>query len=71
MQRRKEYICQLSKGDKVYLYQIGGVGIIASGVVDGELVKSEHYGVADDKYAKPLKDFKTGFRAISARRLKS
>ncbi|HEG3812893.1 TPA: hypothetical protein SC678_003299, partial [Klebsiella pneumoniae] len=55
----KEYICQLSKGDKVYLYQ-SGVGIIASGVVDGELVKSEHYGVADDKYAKPLKDFKTG-----------
>jgi hypothetical protein len=48
-----------AKGDKVYLYQ-SGVGIIASGVVDGELVKSEHYGVADDKYAKPLKDFKTG-----------
>ncbi|ECU6765030.1 hypothetical protein A6D65_25225 [Salmonella enterica subsp. enterica serovar Havana] len=65
----KEYICQLSKGDKVYLYQ-SGVGIIASGVVDGELVKSEHYGVADDKYAKPLKDFKTGFKAISARRFK-
>lgn len=38
----KEYICQLSKGDKVYLYQ-SGVGIIASGVVDGELVKSEYY----------------------------
>ncbi|WP_261308278.1 ribbon-helix-helix domain-containing protein [Enterobacter roggenkampii] len=65
----KEYICQLSKGDKVYLYQ-SGVGIIASGVVDGDLVKSEHYGVADDKYAKPLKDFKTGFKAISARRFK-
>ena len=65
----KEYICQLSKGDKVYLYQ-SGVGIIASGVVDGELVKSEHYGVVDDKYAKPLKDFKTGFKAISARRFK-
>ncbi|MFI8319458.1 hypothetical protein ACIF4Y_19660 [Kosakonia cowanii] len=65
----KEYICQLSKGDKVYLYQ-SGVGIIASGVVDGELVKSEHYGIADNKYAKPLKDFKTGFKAISARRFK-
>lgn len=65
----KEYISQLSKGDKVYLYQ-SGVGIIASGVVDGELVKSEHYGVPDDKYAKPLKDFKTGFKAISARRFK-
>ncbi|MEI4926516.1 hypothetical protein Q8G50_28795, partial [Klebsiella pneumoniae] len=38
--------------------------------VDGELVKSEHYGVADDKYAKPLRDFKTGFKAISARRFK-
>ena len=61
--------CQLSKGDTVYLYQ-SGVGIIASGVVDGELVKSEHYGVADDKYAKSLKDFKTGFKAISARRFK-
>lgn len=35
----KEYICQLSKGDTVYLYQ-SGVGIIASGVVDGELVKA-------------------------------
>lgn len=65
----KEYICQLSKGDKVYLYQ-SGVGIIASGIVDGELVMSEHYGVADDKYAKPLKDFKTDFKAISARRFK-
>lgn len=65
----KEYICQLSKGDKVYLYQ-SGVGIVAYGVVDGDLLKSEHYGVADDKYAKPLKDFKTGFKAISARRFK-
>lgn len=65
----KEYICQLYKGDKVYLYQ-SGVGIIAVGVVDGELEKSEYGGVADDKYAKSLKDFKTGFKAISARRFK-
>lgn len=65
----KEYICQLSKGDTVYLYQ-SGVGIVAVGTVDGDLEKSEHYGVADDKYSKSLKDFKTGFKAISARRFK-
>ncbi|EFH2845126.1 MULTISPECIES: hypothetical protein [Enterobacteriaceae] len=65
----KEYISQLSKGDTVYLYQ-SGVGIVAVGIVDGDLEKSEHDGVADDKYAKSLKDFKTGFKAISARRFK-
>lgn len=65
----KEYICQLSKGDKVYLYQ-SGVGIVAVGTVDGELEKSEYSGVADDKYSKSLKDFKTGFKAISARSFK-
>ncbi|WP_413676777.1 CopG family ribbon-helix-helix protein [Pantoea dispersa] len=65
----KEYIQQLSKGDKVYLYQ-SGVSIIAVGIVDGELEKSEHYGVADDKYHKSLKDFNTGFKGISARRFK-
>ena len=65
----KEYIGQLSKGDKVYLYQ-SGVGIVAVGTVDGELEKSEYSGVADDKYSKSLKDFKSGFKAISARRFK-
>lgn len=65
----KEYICQLSKGDKVYLYQ-SGVGIVAVGTVDGELEKYEYAGLADDKYSKSLKDFKTGFKAISARRFK-
>lgn len=65
----KEYICQLSPGDKVYLYQ-SGVGIVAVGTVSGDLEKSEYHGIADDKYAKQLKDFKSGFKAISARRFK-
>lgn len=65
----KEYICQLSIGDTVYLYQ-SGVGIIAVGTVSGDLKKSEYNGVVDDKYAKPLSDFKIGFKAISARQFK-
>lgn len=65
----KEYICQLRKGDKVYLYQ-SGVGVVAVGTVDGDLVKSEHYGVADDKYSKSLSNFKMDFKAVSAKRFK-
>ena len=34
----KEYICQLSIGDTVYLYQ-NGVGIITVGTVSGDLKK--------------------------------
>lgn len=65
----KEYICQLSKGDTVYLYQ-SGVGIVAVGTVSGNLEMSTYDGIANDKYAKALKDFKTGFKAISARQFK-
>ncbi len=66
----KEYICNLSEGDKVYLYQ-SGVGFIASGTVAGDLIKSEYEGKADDKYSKKLKDFKIGFKAISAKEFKA
>ena len=65
----KEYIKQLSKGDKVYLYQ-SGVGIVAVGKVTGDLIKSEHYGVQEDKYSRKLSDFKVGFKAISAKQMK-
>lgn len=65
----KEYICQLSQGDQVYLYQ-SGAGIIAAGIVEGELLKSEHYGVAEDKFSKKLDNFKIGFKAISAKHFK-
>lgn len=66
----KEYICNLSKGDKVYLYQ-SGVGFVASGTVEGDLEKSDYDGIADAKYSKKLKDFKIGFKAISAKSFKS
>lgn len=66
----KEYIERLNVGDHVYLYQ-SGVGFIASGVVSGELVKSEHNGKPDDKYSRSLKDFKVGFKAISAKEFKA
>ena len=66
----KEYICNLSKGDKVYLYQ-SGVGFVASGTVTGDLQKSEYHGRADDRYSKELKDFKVGFKAISAKEFKT
>jgi len=46
------------------------VDIIAMEILDGELEKSEHYGVADDKYSKSLKYLKIGFKTISARRFK-
>lgn len=65
----KEYICQLSKGDTVFLYQ-SGVGIVASGVVSGDLEKHEHYGTPEDKYSKSLNDFQFGFKAISAKQFK-
>jgi len=66
----KEYICNLSEGDKVYLYQ-SGVGFIASGTVTGDLIKGEYHGKADEKYCKKLKDFKVGFKAISAKEFKA
>jgi predicted DNA-binding protein len=66
----KEYIQNLSKGDYVFLYQ-SGVGVIACGEVCGDLVKSQYYGVEDDKYSKSLKHFKVGFKAISARDFKN
>lgn len=65
----KEYICQLSKGDTVYLYQ-SGVGIVASGIVSGDLEKHEYSGTPEDKYSKTLEDFKIGFKAISAKQFK-
>jgi predicted DNA-binding protein len=66
----KEYIERLSEGDHVYLYQ-SGVGFIAVGEVSGELDKSEHYGVPDDRYSRPLKNFKIGFKAITAKEFKA
>lgn len=65
----KEYICQLSIGDTVYLYQ-SGVGVVASGIVSSDLQKHEYAGVPDDKYSKALGDFKFGFKAISAKQFK-
>jgi len=65
----KEYICHLSKGDTVFLYQ-SGVGIVASGVVSGDLEMHEYYGTPEDKYSKSLHDFQFGFKAISAKQFK-
>lgn len=65
----REYVCNLSIGDKVYLYQ-SGVGFIASGTVASELEKSDYKNVTDAKYSKKLEDFKTGFKAISAKQFK-
>ena len=65
----REKICKLSEGDIVYLYQ-SGVGFIASGTVTGELLKNDYKGKKDGKYSKKLKDFKFGFKAISARDFK-
>ncbi len=65
----KEYICNLQEGDKVYLYQ-SGVGFVASGTVTGDLIKSEYDSKPDAKYSKRLKDFKVGFKAISAKEFK-
>lgn len=66
----KEYICNLTEGDKVYLYQ-SGVGFIASGTVTGDLIKDEYKDKVDEKYSKKLKDFKIGFKAISAKEFKA
>lgn len=66
----KEYIERLNEGDQVYLYQ-SGVGFVAKGTVTGGLIKSEYYGVTDDKYAKKLNNFTVGFKAISAREFKA
>ena len=65
----KEQINNLSENDRVYLYQ-SGVGFIASGTVKGDLIKSEYDGMPNEKFSKKLSDFKSGFRAISAREFK-
>ena len=66
----RENIAHLKDGDKVYLYQ-SGVGFVASGVVTGELVISEYKETPEAKYSKKLSDFKTGFKAITAKEFKS
>ena len=66
----KENISHLKEGEKVYLYQ-SGVGFVASGVVTGDLVISEYKGTPEAKYSKKLSDFKTGFKAITAKEFKS
>lgn len=65
----KKSICRLQKGDSVYLYQ-SGVGFVASGIVEGDLIKDDHGGSADAKYSKALGSFKTGFQAITAKEFK-
>lgn len=66
----KENISHLKEGDTVYLYQ-SGVGFVASGVVTGELIISEYEGTPEAKYSKKLSNFKTGFKAITAKDFKS
>ena len=46
------------------------MGFIASGTVASELEKSDYKNVTDAKYSKKLEDFKTGFKAISAKQFK-
>ena len=65
----KKSICRLKQGDCVYLYQ-SGVGFVASGIVEGDLMKDDHNGSTDAKYSKSLGNFKTGFQAITAKELK-
>lgn len=65
----KHLILNLREGDKVYLYQ-SSVGFIASGIVTGDLIISDYKGVAEEKYSKKLTDFKTGFKAITAKDFK-
>lgn len=65
----KHLVLNLREGDKVYLYQ-SGVGFIASGNVTGDLIVTDYNGQPEEKYAKKLTDFKTGFKAISAKEFK-
>lgn len=65
----KHLIRNLCEGDKVYLYQ-SGVGFVASGKVTGDLIIGDYKGVAEEKYSKKLADFKTGFKAITAKEFK-
>ncbi|HDQ4387975.1 hypothetical protein QDR33_17580 [Acinetobacter baumannii] len=65
----KHLIKNLCEGDKVYLYQ-SGVGFVASGKVTGDLIIGDYKGVAEEKYSKKLTDFKTGFKAITAKEFK-
>jgi len=65
----KHVIKRLNKGDVVYLYQ-STRGFVARGVVDSELMKSEHGGIPDDKYSVKLKNFDSGFSPITAKQFK-
>lgn len=65
----KESILRLSKGDIVYLYQ-SGVGIVARGIVSGELEKGVRDNIENAKYSKKLSNFEMGFKAISAKQFR-
>jgi len=65
----KENIAYLKQGDHVFLYQ-SGVGFVAYGVVNSDLIRSDHHGKTNEKYARKLTDFTVGFKPVKARDFK-
>ncbi len=52
----KENIAHLRENDVVFLYQ-SGYGICGYGIADKTLIKREHYGAANEWYARKLHNF--------------
>ena len=67
--RWKKNIAYLQPGDHIFLYQ-SGVGFVGYGIVSGDLIKSDHKGAKDQRYARKLSNFLVGFQPIKAREFK-
>lgn len=69
----KKSITRMQKGDKVFLYR-SGTGIVARGIVKGNLKKADYHGETSDKdeeYYVELKSFSEITTPLSASEIKS
>lgn len=66
----KKSIARMQKGDKVFLYR-SGTGIVARGIVKGNLKKADHHGKPDEEYYVELRSFAGVKNPLPASEIKS
>ncbi len=66
----KKSIARMQKGDKVFLYR-SGTGIVARGIVKGNLKKAAHDGKPDEEYYVELRSFVGVKTPLTASEIKS
>lgn len=65
----KKKITHLNNNDVVFLYQ-SGIGIVAYGYADGQLIKRDHNGKVNEWYTQKLNDFSALEKPLTAKACK-